>query len=194
MTAKTAATDILRRLRHFRDDRRGVAAVEFAAVLPFMLALYIGGVELGDGMAIQVKVTDTAHTVADLVTQNKNISNASMTTILNSSGQIIAPYSQANIVVTISEISTNASGAATVTWSDSLHGTPRPVGQAVTLPSSLAGQPNISLILGEVSYPYTPNLGYTITGTVNLGDSYLLFPRNSTCITRTASASTAPCP
>jgi Flp pilus assembly protein TadG len=187
MTAKTAATDILRRLRHFRDDRRGVAAVEFAAVLPFMLALYIGGVELGDGMAIQVKVTDTAHTVADLVTQNKNISNASMTTILNSSGQIIAPYSQANIVVTISEISTNASGAATVTWSDSLNGTPRPVGQAVTLPSSLAGQANISLILGEVSYPYTPNLGYTITGTVNLGDSYLLFPRNSTSISRTAS-------
>jgi Flp pilus assembly protein TadG len=194
MTAKTAATAVLTRLRKFRDDRRGVAAVEFAAVLPFMLALYIGGVELGDGMAIQVKVTDTAHTVADLVTQNKTINNAAMSTILSSSAQIIAPYSRSNIVVTISEISTNASGAATVTWSDSLNGTPRPVGQAVTLPSSLAGQANISLILGEVSYPYTPNLGYTITGTVNLGDSYLLFPRNSTCITRTASASTAPCP
>jgi Flp pilus assembly protein TadG len=194
MTTKPVATAVLTRLRHFRGDRRGVAAVEFAAVLPFMLALYIGGVELGDGMAIQVKVTDTAHTVADLVTQNKNISNASMSTILNSSAQIIAPYSQSSIVVTISEISTNASGAATVTWSDSLNGTPRPVGQAVTLPTSLAGQPNISLILGEVSYPYTPNLGYTITGTVNLGDSYLLFPRNSTCITRTVAASTAPCP
>jgi Flp pilus assembly protein TadG len=187
MTAKPAATAVLTRLRHFRDDRRGVAAVEFAAVLPFMLALYIGGVELGDGMAIQVKVTDTAHTVADLVTQNKTISNATMSTILNSSAQIIAPFSRSNIVVTISEVSTNASGAATITWSDSLNGTPRPVGQAVTLPTSLAGQPNISLILGEVSYPYTPNLGYTITGTVNLGDSYLLFPRNSTSISRTAS-------
>ena len=34
-----------------------------------MLALFIGGVELGDGMAIQLKVTDTAHIVADLTSQ-----------------------------------------------------------------------------------------------------------------------------
>jgi hypothetical protein len=52
----------------------------------------------------------------------------------------------------------------------------------MTLPSSLAGQPNISLILGEVSYAYTPNLGYTITGTVQIADSYYLFPRNSLAI------------
>jgi Flp pilus assembly protein TadG len=194
MTSNPAATPVLTRLRDFRGDRRGVAAVEFAIVVPFMLALYIGGVELGDGMAIQVKVTDTAHTVADIATQNTNISDATMQTILNATTQIIAPYSQSHVVVTLSEISTDSSGAATVTWSDSLHGTPRPVGQAMTLPASLAGQKNISLVLGEVSYAYTPNLGYTITGTVNIADAYLLFPRNSTCITRTAAASTAACP
>jgi Flp pilus assembly protein TadG len=187
MIAKPATTAVLTRLCNFCGDPRGVAAVEFAAVLPFMLLLYIGGVELGDGMAIQVKVTDTAHTVADLVTQNKTINNATMFTILNASQQIIAPFPQLNAIVTISEVSTDASGAATVTWSDSLNGTPRAVGQSITLPSSLAGQANISLILGEVSYAYTPNLGYTITGTVNLADSYWLFPRNSTSISRTAS-------
>jgi Flp pilus assembly protein TadG len=187
MIAKPGTTPVLKRLRHFCSDRRGVAAVEFAVVLPFMLALYVGGVELGDGRAIQVKVTDTAHTVADLVTQNKTINNALMQTILNASQQIIAPYPQLNAVVTISEVSTDANGAATVTWSDSLNGTPRPVGQSMTLPASLAGQKNISLILGEVSYAYTPNLGYTITGTVNLADSYWLFPRNSTSISRTVS-------
>ena len=49
----------------------------------------------------------------------------------------------------------------------------------MTLPSSL-GTPspaNVSLILGEVTYQYTPNLGYTITGTVPIADSYFLFPR-----------------
>ena len=39
---------------------------------------------------------------------------------------------------------------------------------------------NVSFILGEVTYAYTPGLGYTITGTVNLADSYWLFPRCST--------------
>jgi hypothetical protein len=54
----------------------------------------------------------------------------------------------------------------------------------MTLPTSLAGQANISLILGEVAYTYTPNLGGSITGTVSISDSYYLFPRNSTSITR----------
>jgi Flp pilus assembly protein TadG len=188
MTSKSTMANALARLRDLRGDRRGVAAIEFAIVLPFMLVLYIGGVELGDGMAIQVKVTNTTHTVADLVTQQTTTTTkATVDALLAASSAMIAPYSSppysaANLVVTVSEVSTNASGAATVTWSDSLHGTKRTVGQVMTLPSQLAGQPNISLILGEVSYLYTPNLGYNIVGTVTISDSYYLFPRNSVSI------------
>jgi len=175
----------MRRLRDLCDDRCGVAAVEFAIIVPFMLALYIGGVELGDAMAIQVKVTDTAHIVADLISQQTTTTNiTNVNSILNASSATIAPYSSSNLVVTVSEVSTNASGAATVTWSVSLNGTARTVGQAMTLPTSLTGPAynNISLILGEVSYAYTPNLGGAITGTLALSDSYYLFPRNSTSI------------
>ena len=148
--------------------------------------IVIGGVELGDGMTIQLKVTDTAHIVADLVTQQTTtVTAATVQGILGASSATIAPYSSSNLIVTVSEVSTNSSGAATVTWSQSLNGTKRPVGQSITLPASLVGQANISLILGEVSYAYTPNLGYTITGTVGIGDSYFLFPRNSTAISCT---------
>lgn len=186
MTLTSNATTVMRRFRDLCDDRRGVAAVEFAIIVPFMLTLYIGGIELGDAMAIQVKVTDTTHIVADLTTQNTSINNTTMSNILNASSATIAPYSSSNIVVTLSEVSTNSSGVATVTWSDSLNGTARTVGQTMTLPSSLTGAAynNISLILGEVTYAYTPNLGGAITGTVRLSDSYYLFPRNSTSITR----------
>jgi Flp pilus assembly protein TadG len=181
---------ILSPLRALRGDHRGVAAVEFAIVLPFMLTLYVGGVELGDGLSINVKVTDTAHIVADLTSQNTCVTSGTtgtMATILGASSATIAPYSASNLVVTVSEVSTNASGVATVAWSQSLNGTARTVGQTMTLPTSLAGQANISLILGEVSYAYTPQLGYTITGTVNLADSYYLFPRNSTSVNYKAS-------
>jgi Flp pilus assembly protein TadG len=186
------AVTLSRRLRELRGDRRGMAAVEFAMVLPFMLTLYIGGVELGDGMAISVKVTDTAHIVADLTTQNTCVTSGAtgtLQTILGASSATIAPYSASNLIVTVSEVSTNASGVATVTWSQSLNGTARTVGQTMTLPSSLAGQANISLILGEVSYAYTPQLGYTISGTVNIADSYYLFPRNSNSVTYAAACS-----
>jgi Flp pilus assembly protein TadG len=189
MTSRcTTMATVRTRVRDLFNDHRGVAAIEFAIVLPFMLALYIGGVELGDGLAIQIKVTDTTHIVADLVTQQTtSTTKATIDTILGASSATIAPYSSppysaTNLIVTVSEVSTNASGVATVTWSDSLNGTKRPVGQVMTLPAQLAGQANISLILGEVSYLYTPNLGYAITGTVTISDSYYLFPRNSSSI------------
>ena len=41
-------------------DRRGVSAVEFAMVAPLMIALYLGCVEISDGVAVDRKVTLTA--------------------------------------------------------------------------------------------------------------------------------------
>jgi len=185
-------TSLSSRVRDLSSDTKAVAAVEFAIVLPFMLLLYIGGIELANGMAINVKVTATTHSVADMVSQNTQISAARMQSILGASTAIIAPYPTTDnkgsplITVTVSEVSTDSSGNATVQWSQSYDGksvgTGWPVGKKMTLPASLTGTPNnnVSLILGEVSYAYTPNLGYTISGTVTLRDSFYLFPRCST--------------
>jgi Flp pilus assembly protein TadG len=176
-----------RRLHHVRNfwaDSRAVSATEFAIVLPFMLVLWIGGIELGNGLAISVKVSETAHTVADLVSRNACVTSGTLDTMLSASSATIAPYAAANAAVVVSEVSTDASGKATVTWSRALNGTARPVNQPMTLPSSL-GTPspaNISLILGEVSYQYTPNLGYTISGTITIAENYYLFPRVTSAV------------
>ena len=181
------------RARHLWTDVRGVAATEFAVVVPFMLVLYIGGVELGNGLAMNVKVSATAHSVADMISQNTQISTARMDSILSASGAIMAPYPVTGtggvslMTITVSEVSTDSAGKATVQWSRSTSSSgARPVGQTMTLSSFTAPDPknptnaNISLILSEVSYDYTPSLGYTISGTVKLTDSYYLFPRCST--------------
>jgi Flp pilus assembly protein TadG len=87
------------------------------------------------------------------------------------------------MVVTVSEVTTNSHGQATVVWSDSLNGTARTVGSSVTLPTKLQ-QANITLIFGEVTYPYTPSMGYVITGTISIYESMYFFPRMSTTVTR----------
>ncbi|WFU41570.1 pilus assembly protein [Bradyrhizobium sp. CB82] len=174
-------------MRNLWVDTRAVAAVEFAIVVPFMLLLYVGGVELGNGLAISVKVSETAHTVADLVSRNACVTDSSLSTMLGASAATIAPYSSppyssTNVTVIVSEVSTDAKGNATVTWSKALNGTP--LTGAVTLPASL-GTPspaNVSLILGQVTYQYTPNLGYTIAGTINISESYYLYPRVSSAV------------
>jgi Flp pilus assembly protein TadG len=183
---------LILRGRAFWIDAKAVAAVEFAIVLPFMLLLYLGGIELGIAMAINVKVTATTHSLADMIAQNTQISASQLQNILGASTAIIAPYPTTDgsgnslITVTVSEVSTDGSGRATVQWSRSYNGTAvaagRSVGQTMTLPTSLTGAQNnnVSLILGEVAYAYTPNLGHAISGTVTLRDSFYLFPRCST--------------
>jgi Flp pilus assembly protein TadG len=198
-------TSLLFRVRKFSTAADGVAATEFAIVVPFMLLLLVGGVELGDGMAINVKVSATAHSVADMVTQNTSLSTASMQNILTGATAIIAPYpvNSNQLTVTVSEVSSDSNGNLTLQWSQSYNGTSFGPGRsgigssttppyaALSVPTSLNGtagnvnNPNnqndqVSFIVSEVSYAYTPNLGYTITGTVNLADSYWLFPRCST--------------
>ena len=189
-------SDVSRRQREFGANIDAVAAIEFAIVLPFMLLLCMGGVELGNGLAINVKITETVHTIADALSQNKCVTTADVTGILSASSKVLAPYDITKATVTVSEVQPNGDAAtAKVIWSQSLNGTARTVGSTVTLPTALTGVPTSSgLILGEAKYSYTPNLGYTITGTVVLGDSYYLYPRQTAFVPTITSGTTPPVP
>lgn len=160
----------------FTADRRGVSAVEFALLLPVMVALYLGGTEISTGVSIQRKVTLTAGTVANLTAQSTTLATADMTNIMNASTSILAPYSTASAAVTVSCISIDSTGKAKVAWSVTKGGTARTAGSVITLPSAL-DVPSTQLIFGEVSYPYKPVVGYTISGTLTLADHMYMSPR-----------------
>ncbi len=173
-------------LARFVKDRRAVSAVEFAILLPLMLALYLGAAEVTQGIAVKRKVTLTARAVADLSSQYTAIDAADMSNILNAASAIIAPYAAANLQATVSEISINGQGQGTVVWSNTLNGSALTVGQAVTVPSALA-VPNTYLILGQAQYSYNPTYGYVLTNTLTLSDQIFLLPRQSASIAYTGS-------
>jgi Flp pilus assembly protein TadG len=162
----------------FGTDQRAMAATEFALILPFMVALLLGGIEVSDAVSLGRKVTLTAHTVTDLVTQNTCLSTSEMSTIIGATSAIVAPYSSANLSMTVTEISTDANSKATVTWTTS---STLAVGTVVTLPTALQ-QPNATYIWGLATYSYKPTLGYKLTGTINITDQMYLSPRLSTTI------------
>jgi Flp pilus assembly protein TadG len=172
--------------RDFGADKRGVSAIEFAMIAPLMITIYLGGVEVTQAVAVNRKTTIVAHTVADLVAQDTNVTNADMTNILAASAAVASPYAQVNIKVTVSSVKIDSSGKATVDWSDTLNGTARKNGDPVTLPTALAVA-NTSLIWGEVSYSYKPMFGWILTGTLNLGDMIYMRPRITNFVTRTVS-------
>ena len=170
-------------LARFADECRGVAALEFAMLLPMMMTLFLGSVEISTGVSIHRKVTLAARTIADLASQFTAIDNADMTNVLNSSTDIVFPYAAANLQAVVSELAVDAQGNATVVWSDTLNGTARAVGSVVTIPANLAVA-NSYLLLGETSYSYKPSYGYVVTGTVTLSDQIYMHPRQSNSVTR----------
>jgi Flp pilus assembly protein TadG len=169
-------------LTRFANDRRGVSAVEFAMLLPLMVTLYLGTVEISQGVGIDRKVTLTTRTVADLASQVSSISSTDMTNILAASSSVIAPYDASKLKVTVSSVSIDSNQVATISWSCTLNGTKRTVGSTVTLPAAL-DVANTTLIWSEVSYLYKPTIGYVVTGTLNLSDQIYMRPRLSDSVT-----------
>lgn len=157
--------------------------MEFAILLPLMVALDLGCVEVGNGLSAQFKATLAARTVADLASQYKTIDNATMAQILGASSAVLTPFPSSGVVVIVSQVTTDSKGNATITWSDALNGTARQANSSVTLPAKIA-QPNITLLWGEVTFPYRPQTGYVITGTVNIYQDMYFYPRASSSVQR----------
>lgn len=170
------------RMRCLAADQRGVSAVEFAMLLPLMLSLYLGSVELSQGIAANRKVTLTARTVADLVSQVASVSASDISNSLNASAAVMAPYPSSNLKVTVSSVTIDANKKATIAWSCTLNGTAHGTGSSVTLPTALLVASS-SLIWSEVQYAYTPTIGYVVSGTLNLHDQIYMRPRQSDSVT-----------
>jgi Flp pilus assembly protein TadG len=168
-------------LRDFRDGPQGAAGVEFALILPFALVLFTGAVTYGNAIALDRKVTLTARTVTDLVTQYQSISKADLQSLLDgATSAIVQPYSASPLRMTVSQVTVSAAGVATIAWTQSttngvedLH---HPGDIITTMPTQI-DKPNASYIWGEVGYTYTPAIGYQVTGPLVLTDQTFMSPR-----------------
>lgn len=166
--------------RRFRDDVHGVSAVEFALLLPLMLTMYLGGLEVSQAIATSRKVTLVSRTVADLASQVAKITSADMTTLLNASATVVSPYPSGTLKVTVSQVKIDGNGDATIDWSETLGGTKR--SGSATLPAGLKVA-NTYLIWAEAEYTYVPTFGSGITGSLALTDQLYMRPRVSNSVT-----------
>jgi Flp pilus assembly protein TadG len=188
MTPAPLRSALPARLRRFTSDERGVSAVEFAILLPLMLTLYLGGVEITQAVSADRKTTVVAHTVGDLTAQAQNVTSADMTNILNAASAIAYPFAASNLAVTVSSVCIDSTGTkATVAWSKTFNGTARSGTVTSMIPPDLMIA-STSLIWSETAYKYRPTIGWTITGTLTLHEKFYLRPRLSSSVTLDAAA------
>ena len=167
-------TSILGKISKITHDQRGVSAVEFALLAPMMIGLYLGCVEISQGVSADRKVSLVSAALANLSAQVTTISASDMTNILDASGAIISPFNASLLKMTVSCLKIDANKNVTVKWSVTRNGAAN--SGSMTIPSALAVA-NSQLLLAEASYAYTPIVGYTISGTLTLSDKMYMSPR-----------------
>jgi Flp pilus assembly protein TadG len=163
------------------QDCRGIAATEFAIVLPIMLIAFFGTVEFCSAVAVDRKIGIMARTLSDLTSQNTSVNDAQLTNIFNASTQIMTPYTTTPLQSTISELYVDPNTLiARVQWSQGVN--TRATGSTVAIPTALkiAGT---YLIYSEVKYQYVPTVGYVMAKAgIALSDLSYTRPRQSVCV------------
>lgn len=174
----TAIKDALKRgpLAGFAKATSGLAALEFALILPIMALLYLGGFEVTEAFMINRKVTHATSALGDLVAQSEELSSSDMSNIFDAVEAVLNPYPAAEGYMIVSGVRVDASGVATVVWSDARNTTAYQVGSEIALPLSVT-QNDTFVVFAEVHYEYTPQFGYTLTGVIDLHDEFYLRPR-----------------
>ncbi len=175
----------LRRLRrHLQGDRKGVAAVEFALILPLMLAFYYGIVEVGRATMADRRITQVNRALVDLTSQSAAMSDGEVDMIFLIAQMILAPQTTtstlppmpATLKMTIASVVVDDKGVAKVCWSEQRNTSAPPTN--IKLPAGLL-IPKTSVIMAEASFGYTPLLGdRVIKSALTLGgDRIYMRPR-----------------
>lgn len=153
---------MLRALRRLlRHEDSGIAAVEFAIILPILLALLFSTVETGRFLLLRLKLSHVANSMADLATRERDLSVTTLTSLFSAAQHIARPFDfpPAGVVI-VSGVSENAANAMTISWQQrgggSLEATSRigKAGKAPTLPQGFDVGTEQTVVTAEVFFQY----------------------------------------
>lgn len=160
--AARAMRSLMHRLLAALRDRRGAVAVEFAMMMPVLIAMLLAIVEIGRYAILYQKIDRVASTMGDLVAQAQTISTTDINNLMVAVPNIMTPFAlDTNGKVIVSSVGI-VSGTAKVNWQRSGGGTYAGTskigtqGNAATLPVGLTVVAGESVIIAEVYYNFTP--------------------------------------
>lgn len=176
-------------LRRLAADKGGIAAVEFSMILPLMILMFFGMIDVSMGVGADRKVTIIAQSMADLASRYTKVTDTDFANFLTIGDAILTPYAASALTVTISQVYIDpTTGTGKIYWSKG--DAARTVNSALTVPTGLIGKDssnnvlaNQYLIFAEVSYLYKPIIGYVVPKAgITLSEATYTRPRQSACV------------
>lgn len=163
-------------VKRFACDQRGGAALEFALLLPILVSLQLGSVELVRAFEAQRRIAHVAAAMADVVSQGRTVSTAQLNDAFISGQVLVAPLSTTPLGLRVSSITANAQGATSADWTVTQNWT------GAAAPSIPAGylDPGESAIVADASYSWDSPLKYLLPNTIHFVKHAYVRPRLST--------------
>lgn len=164
-------------------SRSGVSAVEFALILPLMLLLYAGSVELSEALAVDRKVNRVASTVGDLIAQGDTLSQAELNEIFAASTAIMEPYATSPLKIMVMAVEIKSTNPKqSIAWAKTNDGSSPPT-TPVTVPDSIA-KAGSYIIVTQTTYSFTSPFstfmkGITGKSAYTLSHTFMMRPRIS---------------
>jgi len=172
-------------LHRLRKDTRGILAVEFALALPVLVLIAIAGIEMTRLILINQKVDRATSTMADLVSQSRELVEADLTAMFSASQYVMEPYTlDTDGVVIVSSISASGGAQPVVNWQRTFGagtGTSNygAEGGTATLPTGFLVRDDESIIVSETFFDYKPMLVNNVLSARPLYSSVVYRPRFS---------------
>jgi hypothetical protein len=166
----------------FLREVKAVAAIEMAFIFPVMVILYVGLVDVTNLVSINRRVTLTASTLADLVTQIDGMTTKSeIDGIFESARSIFEPHPVAGISLSLFSFKLN-SGTPQLRWKHTNGAScgATPAGGAEM--ESLMADGN-DIVVARVCFDHAAIIGSFLgSGDFEIDDELMLRPRQSTTL------------
>jgi Flp pilus assembly protein TadG len=114
-------------------DEKGVSAVEFALIVPIILILLIGMVDLNEALTVHRKLRQITSTIADLTAQQSELTTSTVDLTLQGAASLLAPYDRTSLQLVLTVVSVEDDGQ-TVAWSRAYQATAEHAGDEPLFP------------------------------------------------------------
>lgn len=160
------------RLSEFAKEVRALGATEFALMLPVMLLLWTGTVELAQLHLASRKVTIAAQSAADLISQEVSVTEAQLEDIVQAVTAIMAPFPIEGLGINLVSVEADNDGNVEIGWRFDGGVAAAADGDIPPRAIPLVGQ-NDSVIVAVITYQHRGNFNIFTTDTVITEEAFV---------------------
>ncbi|MGZ2487463.1 Flp pilus assembly protein TadG [Rhizobium pisi] len=144
------------RIRRLARDRSAASGVEFALVLPILVMLLFGTVDLGHALTVSRKIDEIASSMGDMIAQQSTWTKSDVAKLLSGASFILQPYDTSQLTITVAVDDVDSSGKAMVNWSASFNTSAPASGtaSAIDIPAQIQDA-GVQVVLTRVQYKLT---------------------------------------